>query len=152
MALALSGCMDDGSHSAPPSGGKPGAPQASTLAGTNWRLVEVQSMDDAQGPTRPADRNLYTMSLAADGSASFRFDCNRGTGSWSSAPSADPNSGSLTFSPLATTKALCPPPSLGERVERDMSFVRSYMLRGGKLNLSLMADGGIYVWEPAEAR
>jgi len=28
-------------------------------------------------------------------------------------------------------------------------YVRAYLLRNGRLHLSLMADGGILVWEPA---
>ena len=32
------------------------------------------------------------------------------------------------------------------KVARDLGQVRSYLLKGGKLFLSLMADGGIYEW------
>ena len=40
---------------------------------------------------------------------------------------------------------------LGERLERGTQYMRGYLLRDGKLNISLMADGGIYVWEPQPA-
>jgi hypothetical protein len=46
------------------------------------------------------------------------------------------------------TRALCPPPSLDEQVTSQAQYVRSYLLRDGRLHLSLMADGGIHVWEP----
>ena len=46
------------------------------------------------------------------------------------------------------TRALCPPPSLDERIAADSAYVRSYFLRDGVLALSLMADAGIYLWEP----
>ncbi len=59
-----------------------------------------------------------------------------------------PRNGSFKFGPLATTKALCPPPSMDEQVASDAQYVRSYLLKDGRLYLSLMADGGIYVWEP----
>ena len=36
-----------------------------------------------------------------------------------------------------------------ERVARDLGHVRSYLLKDGRLFLSLMADGGIYEWQPA---
>lgn len=71
-ALALlSGCA-----------GQPGATQLpdeapvaqAGLEGTEWRLVEFQSMDDAQGTTRPDDPDKYTMKLTADGRAAFRLD------------------------------------------------------------------------------
>jgi hypothetical protein len=46
---------------------------------------------------------------------------------------------------------MCPPPHLDERVARDLAHVRSYLLKDGKLYLSLMADGGIYEWAPQQA-
>jgi heat shock protein HslJ len=118
------------------------------LAGTNWRLVEFQSMDDATGTIRPDDPSLYTMHLNADGTVNMRLNCNRANGSWSAEPGADGESGRFEFGPLATTRALCPPPSLDEQIAAQADYVRSYLLRDGRLHLSLMADGGIYVWEP----
>jgi heat shock protein HslJ len=118
------------------------------LAGSSWRLVEFQSMDDAIGTTRPEDPSRYTMRLESDGTASFRLDCNRANGNWSAQPAGDGSSGSFEFGPLAATTAACPPPSMGERVSADAAYVRGYLLRDGRLYLSLMADAGIYVWEP----
>jgi heat shock protein HslJ len=133
-------------------GGAPGASSASgqpasALAGTSWRLVEFQSMDDAIGTLRPDDPSKYTMTLHGDGSVSMQLDCNRGTGTWFAEPAGD-DGGSFRFGRLATTRALCPPPSLGERIARDAEFVRSYLLRDGRLHLGLMADAGIYAWQP----
>lgn len=58
-------------------------------------------------------------------------------------------SGSLHFSRLAVTRALCPPPSMGEMLERDIVYMRGYVLRDGMLHINLMADGGVYSWEPS---
>jgi heat shock protein HslJ len=121
----------------------------SPLADTQWRLVEFQSMDDAQGTTRPSDPSLYTMRLDADGTVSMRLNCNRATGTWSAEPSSDPNSGGFTFGPLAMSRAHCPPPSMDEGIARQSQYIRGYLLKDGRLYLSLMADGGIYAWEPA---
>lgn len=121
------------------------------LADTAWRLVEFQSMDDAIGIERPGDPSQYTMQLAADGSVSMRLNCNRASGSWSAEAGADGSSGSFGFNPLAMTRALCPPPSMDESLARQAGFIRSFLLRNGRLYLSLMADGGIYVWEPDPA-
>ncbi len=118
------------------------------LAGTEWRLVEIQSVDDATGTTVPEDPSLYTLRLNADGTVNMRLNCNRATGTWSANASSNGESGSFEFGPLATTKALCPPPSLDAQIARDAEFVRSYLLQDGKLFLSLFADGGIYAWEP----
>jgi heat shock protein HslJ len=120
---------------------------ADSLAGTRWHLVEFQSMDDSIGTIRPADAELYTLAFDSEG-LTMRLNCNRATGPWSVTPDAAGRSGSITIGPLAVTRALCPPPSMDERIARDMAFVRGYMLRDGLLSLSLMADAGIYLWEP----
>ena len=117
------------------------------LAGTSWRLVEFQSMDDAIGAIRPADPSVFTMQLKNDGTVSMQLDCNRATGSWSAEPAPNGDNGQFEFGQLASTRALCPPPNLDERIVRDAQFVRGYMLRDGRLYLSLMADAGIYSWE-----
>ena len=119
-----------------------------SLTETEWRLVEFQSMDDAIGTLRPNPSQAYTMRLSRDGTVTLRLNCNRGTGTWSARPSEDGTSGSFEFGPLATTRALCPPPSLDERLAADTAYVRGYLLSDGRLYLSLMADGGIYAWEP----
>lgn len=126
----------------------PVAPTPPSLAGTTWQLVAMQSMDDAQGTTRPADPAAYTLRFGTDGRAALRVDCNRAMGSWQATPSADGNSGTLTFGPLAGTRAMCPPGSLAPRLMQQLPFVRSYLLRDGQLHLSLMADGGILSWAP----
>lgn len=131
-----------------------GAPEAAvsssdnSLAGTSWRLVDFQSMDDAIGTVRPADSSLYTMRLNSDGSVNMRLNCNRARGTWSAKPSSSGTSGGFKFGPLAMTRALCSPPSLDEKIAAQASFIRTYLLKDGRLHLSLMADGGIYTWEP----
>jgi hypothetical protein len=105
-------------------------------------------MDDAQGLRRPADPTRYTLSLQADGRAVLQLDCNRAMGPWQVEPSAEPSNGGFRFGPLASTKALCPAPSLGDPLARQLPYVRGYLLRDGRLNLSLLADGGILIWEP----
>jgi len=119
------------------------------LRGTEWRLVEFQSMDDAIGTKRPDDANLYTMRLNADGTVAMRLNCNRASGSWQAQAGPEGTSGQFTFGPLASTQALCPPPSMDEQLRAQAPFVRSYLLENGQLFLSLMADGGIILWEPA---
>lgn len=123
-----------------------------SLGGTSWELVQFQSMDDAQGTTRVADPARYTINFGTDGRASLRLNCNRATGSWQATPAADGLSGSLVFGTLAGTRALCPPPSLDEKLLRDLGYVRGYLLRDGQLHLSLMADAGIYSWRPLPAK
>jgi len=138
----LGGCA--ASRSAPPADAGPAA--AAALAGTEWKLVELQSMSDEIGNARPDDPSRYTMSFAANGTVSLRLNCNEGHGTWSATPSSD-GRGRLEFGPIATTRMLCPPPSLDERIAAELAFVRSYTREGRRLYLGLMADGGIQVWE-----
>ena len=118
------------------------------LAGTTWQLVEIQSMDDEIGTVRPDDASIYTMQLSADSTFSMRLNCNRANGSWSAHASDGGESGTFQFGRIAMTRAFCPPPSLDGRIAREADYVRSYLLKDGRLYLSLMADGGIHVWEP----
>ena len=120
---------------------------AGKFAGTRWRLVEIQSMDDAIGTVRPDNPDLYTMDLNDDGTVAMRLNCNRGRGQWAAKPIAKGGEGSFRIGPLAMTSAQCPPPSLDVRIAKDMDFVRSFIMKDQRLYLSLMADGGIYVWE-----
>jgi heat shock protein HslJ len=162
--IVLAGCSvpaEKAAASAPPPSTAPAdagrktsaAPGAGhPLAGTAWRLLEIQSMDDAVGTIRVEDSSLYTMRLNPDGSVAFRLNCNTATGTWSAEAGPDPASGRLEFGPLAATMALCPPPSVDEQVMTQAPYFRSYLLQGGRLYLSLLADGGIFVWERSAPR
>lgn len=112
------------------------------LAGTSWQLVKFQGSDDST--LTPDDRAKYTITFEADGRMTARIDCNRGWGIWKS---SGPNQ--IQFDPLAITRAKCPPGSLHDQIVRNWKFVRSYVLKDEHLFLSLMADGGIYEFEPA---
>lgn len=137
LALLLAACAGPAVHD-------------KTLAGSHWQLLSIQSMDDAQGTIRVQEPARYTLSFGSDGRAALRLDCNRGTGSWQSAAAA-PDSGSLRFGMLATTRAMCAPGSLEPRLTRDLPQVRGYLRKDGKLYLTLQADGGIYEWAPLPA-
>jgi len=142
-AAVLAGC----STSPPPSATAPAATGAQSLASTNlqgssWRLVQIAMSD---GVTRPAiERSRYTIGFGAEGVLNVRFDCNRGRGSWTSS-----GAGNLEFGPLALTRALCPMGSLHDELVRQWPHVRSYVIKDGRLFLSLMADGGTIEFEPA---
>jgi para-nitrobenzyl esterase len=130
LALACAACA-----SVPP----PDA--AGSLVGTSWRLVKFQGGDGTV--LTPDDGSKYTLAFAADGRVSARIDCNRASGSWKSS-----GRNQLEFGPLAITRAMCPPGSLHDRIVNHWPYFRSYMIRNGHLYLSLMADGGVYEFEP----
>jgi heat shock protein HslJ len=124
--------------------------QVIELGDTDWQLVELISMDDSVGTVRPSDPTRYQMHLGADGTANLKLDCNRANGPWSSVKSADGFSGVFNLGPAAMTRAMCAPGSLDQRIGRELPYIRSYVVNDGRLNLSLMADGGIQVWEPSD--
>jgi heat shock protein HslJ len=124
------------------------ADEPRTLDGTSWQLAAIQSMDDAQGTTEVPDPSKFTVKFGRDGRAAFQLDCNSGSGSFEAKPTADATSGTLTFSPVAMTVMGCPGPSLDQRVGSALPQVRGYLFQDERLNMSLMADGGILTWKP----
>nr|WP_294503188.1 META domain-containing protein [uncultured Rhodopila sp.] len=132
-------------------GQEPAAHPLPALAESSWRLVAIQSMDDAQGASAPPSGQTYRVTFGADGRAAFTLNCNRAVAGWSAELTADGRSGSLAFTAIAMTRAFCPPPSLDTRIARDMGFVRSYLQDDTTLSMSLSADGGIYQWTRDEA-
>lgn len=149
-AFALAACTTGSGESAmngplPP----PGDAAPAGLAGTSWQLVSFQSMDDAQGTTRPEPGRGVTLNFMEDGRLAAKLDCNRGTGTWSEG-TALADGGGLTIGPMASTRVFCPEPSMGTMVARHLSDVASYTLRDGKLYLALKMDGGIFEFEPLD--
>ncbi len=119
----------------------PSQSSSGNLSGTSWQLVKFQSSDETT--LTPDDKSKYTITFGNDGRVSARIDCNRGSGTWKS---DGPNQ--LQFGPMALTRPMCPPGSLHDRIAKDWSAVRSYVIKDGHLFLSLMADGGTYEFEP----
>jgi putative lipoprotein len=113
------------------------------LAGTSWQLVKFQGGDDKT--LTPEDKSKYTVAFEKD-RVRVRIDCNRGHGTWKS---TGPNQ--LEFGPMALTRAMCAPAALNDRLPKDWEYVRSYVPHDSHLFLSLMADGGIYEFEPVSA-
>ena len=108
------------------------------LGGTAWQLVRFQGGDDKT--LTPDDKSKYTIQFNTDGSIS------RGRGTWKSSGASQ-----LQFGPLALTRAMCPPGSLHDQIVRQWEHVQSYVIKNDHLFLSLMADGGIYEFEPMAA-
>jgi heat shock protein HslJ len=112
------------------------------LAGTSWRLVRFQGSDDTT--LTPDDRSKYTIAFGADGQVTARIDCNRGRGTWKPTGLSQ-----LALGPLALTRAQCPAGSMHDQIVTHWGFIRTYVIRDGHLFLLLMADGGVYEFEPA---
>ena len=127
------------------------AAAADPLTGTSWQLIGIDSMaPDEQPNTTIDDPSKYTVTFGDDGRAALQVDCNRGSSTWQFS-SAAPDSGSLTFGPIALTRMFCPQPSQDTKVVAALGRVRSYLISDGKLHLSLEADSGIMHWQPSTA-
>jgi para-nitrobenzyl esterase len=123
----------------------PVLPQRAGLGGTSWQLVKFQGSD---GKTlMPDEKAKYTISFGTDGRVSARIDCNRGAGTWKSS-----GANQLELGRLALTRVMCPPGSLHDQIVKQWDYIRSYVIKDGHLFLSLMADGGIYEFEPMAGR
>lgn len=136
LAVAAAACMNV-TRPIPP----PAAAVSMMLQGTSWQLIEFEGGD---GTTlTPDERVKYTITFGEDGQLTARIDCNRGLGMWTSV-----GANHLEFGPLALTRAACPPGSLHDQIVKQWPYIRSYVIREGHLFLALMADGGIYEFEP----
>lgn len=145
----LSGCTTDTAAPAPAPAptSAPSAPIG--LTGTSWKFVAFQSSDDAQGTTRPEEGRGYTLEFGTDGALVLQLDCNRGRGSYKLSPSDGGNTGgTLTIGPIASTRALCPQPDIGQTLAARLPDVASYTLRDGRLFLALKMDSGIFEFTP----
>jgi heat shock protein HslJ len=111
------------------------APSRPTIADRTWELVRIQMMDGSV--LLPEDPARYTLHLAEGGRAEMRADCNRATGSYALSGSA------LTFGPIASTRAYCPPPSISDRYLQQLGFAASFVVKDGRLHLATRADGAI---------
>jgi len=128
----------------------PDASLPDALTNTHWYLVDFLSMDDAQGRTKNTRPLAYTLMLGDDGRATLRLDCNRAQGNWTARSADEGSIGSFGLGPLASTRALCPDDTFGPMLTRDAPYLRGYRVDGGRLHLTLMADGGIYTWAPLQ--
>lgn len=126
VAISAAGCAGTGADA-----GRLRSPAA--VIGKSWQweatVTPVEKIEVPQ-PER------YTFELQADGKVVARFDCNRGGGSYKI------GDGTISFSPLASTRAACPPDSHDARFVRDLGAAARFFVEGGRLYLDLPADGG----------
>lgn len=120
----------------------------SILEDTSWRLSEFRSMSDRIGTLKPETPRSVQIRFGADGTVSMLLDCNRGSATWKVKPSTDSSSGQIQLGPVAATLALCPGNNLGGKFAKEAPMIRGYVIRDGRLSLSLMADAGIYIFDP----
>ena len=118
----------------------PPSPNTLNLQGTAWQLVRFLGGDDTR--LTPDVRAKYTIEFGKGGQLTARIDCNRGRSTWKSSGSSQ-----LELGTLALTRARCPAGSMHDQIVKQWSFIRSYVVKDGRLFLALMADGGTFEFE-----
>ena len=66
----------------------------------------------------------------------------------SAATASNPYRGPRHIERIALPLAKCPAGSMHDQIVKQWGFIRSDVVKDGHLFLSLMADGGIYEFEP----
>lgn len=97
-------------------GGCATIPDAHPLAGTEWRLVAIDTSGSTATLT-PALQARHTIAFANGGEMQLRLDCNRGRSTWTAGQPAN-GAGSISIGPVAGTKMRCPEPSFGDKLGR----------------------------------
>jgi hypothetical protein len=123
-----------------------GASATYSLTGTRWQLMEIQSSDVGAPPAMPSDPSRYTVQFASEGRAVFQIDCNRGQATWVVERVGDGHTGPLRFNGVAIGQSTCGPSPLGPRVAAALPQVRGYMIRNGRLYMSMDGDAGLLTW------
>ena len=127
--------MLPGSVNAPPPMIAPAADAGDALltAGT-WVWQGTQMSNDVKIVPDAPER--YTLEFQPGGRVNVRADCNRGSGSYRL------NGSSLTFGPIALTRAMCPPGSKDSEFLKGLAAVTGHLDNGGELVLTLAVDSG----------
>lgn len=133
-ALALSACA---TVSAP-------APErAPAFAGQTWQLLQINRGGGNKINLSLQQQARHTITFNADKTVSMSLDCNRGNGRWSSYSTSYGN-GELTISQIASTRALCPPPSYGEEMAADLPTATGYTLLPDGKSMTIITGRSVY--------
>ena len=106
----------------------------SLLAGTTWSWRETVMSDEKR--LKPDAPERYTLLFQPGGAVAVRADCNRGSGRY------ELTGGTLTFGPMALTRAMCPPGSMDGEFMKQLGAVSGQLFKGDELVLTLKFDSG----------
>lgn len=104
------------------------AASAPTLTDTLWQLQTIRLADGTL--LQPAAGEVETVRFAADGTVEGQADCNTFGGSYTL------GNGLISFGPLRSTRAACPPASLSDRFLQALAEAKAYGY-DGEGNLSI---------------
>lgn len=121
------------------------SPDERAIIANTWYL---ESIIDAQEEIRlrPQLGDRHTVTFQRNGTVTMQLDCNRGTADWSADPRGG-GTGDLSIGRVASTRALCPPPTYGERMAAELSRVDSYELGVEGRTLVIRSSDTIFGFE-----
>jgi heat shock protein HslJ len=122
-ALAASAC----------GGERPPVADEAAIVDVEWRLLNLPDVVRAGPGELVPEPRPYTLRLRPDGRAAVRSDCNSCSGSYTLAGPT------LTFGPLACTRAYCGEASLDPKYPQALETARSWELDGPLLLISTPA-------------
>ncbi|OBV10590.1 META domain-containing protein [Erythrobacter dokdonensis] len=128
-ALALAACAT----SSPPH----------PLEGTRWRLVDVETSGTSTRLTEELS-SRHTLTFESE-RAVMQLDCNRGNARWSASTPRSGN-GTISFGPVASTRALCPRPTFGEELASELPKASGYTLTSDGTGLIIRTQAEVYVF------
>lgn len=121
------------------------SPDEQAIVAGDWTLISVADTQE-EIRLRPQLSMRHTINFARDGSVTMQLDCNRGTGDWSTSRSSS-GTGRLDVSRIASTRALCPDPSYGERMAAELPQAEEYRLEAGGRTLVIYAGSSVYSFQ-----
>jgi uncharacterized lipoprotein YbaY len=124
VVLTVTGLSTPSAFSAQPTDG-------SSLTGVVWQWQHTVTSTNSMTPDDPS---RYTIEFGSDGRGSIRADCNRGSGSY------EVTGNQITFGPIATTLAACPPGSLDSDFLRQLDDAGVYTTDGSRLFIGLKSS------------
>ncbi|MBU7579657.1 MAG: META domain-containing protein [Porphyrobacter sp.] len=99
-------------------------PDAHPLAGSEWRLVAIDTSGSTTTLT-PALQARHTLAFSDGGEAAVQLDCNRGRTTWTAGQPVN-GAAAISFGPVASTKMLCPQPSFGDQLAAGLGEAQRY--------------------------
>lgn len=102
------------------------SPDERALIANTWYLASIID-EQEEIRLRPQLGDRHTVAFQRDGSITMQLDCNRGNADWDADPRGG-GMGDLSIGRVASTRALCSPPSYGERLAAELPQVDSYEL------------------------
>ncbi len=142
LALVAAACATSdappalpGSVNAPPPPILPAADAGDALLATGiwvWQGTRIGN-DTSVVPDAP---ERYTLEFQPGGRVNVRADCNRGSGNYLL------NGRSLTFGPIALTRAMCSPGSKDSEFLKGLAAVSAHQDNGRELVLTLAGNAG----------